>query len=565
MSLLVDLQLVPQRILDRVRAAVLQNREALRHGGTRSRVVQATKQRPQFTKVGATMRDYVAPVPIATGRPDEPPNLGWIYRTGNDAEDYVLVSGNGSESLTVSAPENYKSEAWPLTVNADMRPFDAQYIDTQWSVWQGGGTSGNGMALWFQSKRLSSVRFPCRFKVKSNVSAEVTTPAKGGSIYIDYRTSMTTFNYYVVAADNTRQDIPQTGDPTGEKVGELNLRRYVHAPAGADPASYIVNPQAQKWIEVRINGRPYFDDHQYAQSSTYAMRVFSVKRDTVTGIDTPLECEQKVQGLLGFPAEAQVVEGERNLGLRSSSYPEDANGNVILLPPTTGDEWKADYLGVYIENGISYPVYTGGLFNFEGFNSAPYYIYFLTVPSLLPVSASTDVPPSQTKIVLQDAGSFGVIRKASGDAQGGFSRYIATPAVYGLLDGTATVTESDLFQLTIPDLISRFEFWPPKFQFLAVSDASAGTALDYASDDQQVVTTYANNPDNFSDPAYYYNFGGGPMDIPGSPSRYRFNMVPVQDRVELPGTPEIILTTTYGANAYCNERLIELGFDLNDL
>ena len=79
MSLLVDLQLVPQRILEKVRAAVLQNREALRHGGIRSRVNQATKQRPQFTKVGATMRDYRVPVPVATGLPDPDQGLAWAY------------------------------------------------------------------------------------------------------------------------------------------------------------------------------------------------------------------------------------------------------------------------------------------------------------------------------------------------------------------------------------------------------------------------------------------------------------------------------------------------------
>jgi hypothetical protein len=139
MSLLVDLQLVPQRILEKVRAAVLQNREALRHGGIRSRVNQATKQRPQFTKVGATMRDYKAPVPVATGLPEADQALAWAY---------VMRRWNNLNPLSVNTIERgIKHTIYSANGSAQ---FDNDQEET-YTSWSGSSVEQRGPFVWYDA------------------------------------------------------------------------------------------------------------------------------------------------------------------------------------------------------------------------------------------------------------------------------------------------------------------------------------------------------------------------------------------------------------------------------
>ena len=612
MSLLVDLQLVPQRILEKVRAAVLQNREALRHGGIRSRVNQATKQRPQFTKVGATMRDYRAPVPVATGgQTFEPPNLGWVFNPDRiEGEESLLISGDGSASLAISGPSGYgDTVSWGINPYQPMRPFVAEYLDSEWSdwVWKGGD-------LFAKTKRLSKVRFPCRAKGAGGNAANIVLPAQKASVYVDYRASIYTYNYWVITAES--KNIGSTASyPDEERL--VVIGKWMHAPGlitslplpeSSEYAAAYAAAQAErvaafhgatKWMVLSIDPLPTLEDqsHQFYERSSYAMRTCSIRENSVVELDTPQELEQQIQNAFGRPWQAQIhqyssdshpeIKRLTTLRLEKIQYRYSSVDGSILLPtprasldpniPEAQQEWLPDYLGVLSEDGYDFPVYTDGWYDYQGAVVGNSYEYKLHVPAYAPVEPESLATDADVYGFVQQYCSFGFIDKQQDAAYSSFDAYHATPAIYGVLDGTANLADFDRYNynVTISELVSRFAFWPPKFQYLTYRDEVEDFYIDYEWDEPyQVIGTYAYDPANYEDPPYFWNFGGGSMETPGRPRSYKLLMAPKPGtpgvgpdqptRVELPSYPQMILTTTYEANAYCTERLVELGFDVSD-
>jgi hypothetical protein len=80
MALLIDVQEVPWRILEAVKARILANREAKRRREKAEEVKGLTRPRPQRKEIGATMSTYrrPEPAPLVLGDPAEVA-LAWVY------------------------------------------------------------------------------------------------------------------------------------------------------------------------------------------------------------------------------------------------------------------------------------------------------------------------------------------------------------------------------------------------------------------------------------------------------------------------------------------------------
>ena len=117
MSLLVDVQEVPWRILELVRARILANRESKARRQQVSDVRKHTRPRPQQRRMGATMSTYREPEPvplvlddldkIAYAQVEERPfDDAFNFRapTGNSGLDLIISNRSQSASATLTIP-----------------------------------------------------------------------------------------------------------------------------------------------------------------------------------------------------------------------------------------------------------------------------------------------------------------------------------------------------------------------------------------------------------------------------------------------------------------------------
>jgi hypothetical protein len=475
-------------------------------------------------------------------------SIAWVY---NAAEGIKVVSGNGSTQTTVTATQSSPSA---FNENEGWIDYTAEYISdwSDWFYWP------YGAGYWEKRRMINSVSFQYRLTESSGAGGSIILPTTGAAVYTIYsEDKYAGEDYELSVVGNGNDDEAAWGVERGAD-GDIFEIVYVQAGPSEDPETLFSAGTRRRGAELIFNVIPTVDSRTPEPVYTSSINKSVVVSDTkIKQINTPATMTTRMGEIFGVVSDPTEVEG----GLFLPGYSLSVFGAVPGLTAPFIDK-RITYAGVELQVS-PWTIYYNDIVNFTQYIfDSPVItdegVYDLLSYELLQTFGLADV----VKLSFFSRSRFGTIT-------GGNS------LAYRVLDGTYTFTANDIPD-ALSDLITLLSPLPTKFQIYAQRSYNAETDEPVAYSDyytssatQVPFDTYKNVPENYRSGAEWYDFGDptstGAPNIPGTPASINKTLVPLSSRVALDGSPQLIISTTFGESAYCLQSLAALGFTSSDL
>ena len=484
----------------------------------------------------------------ATGTLPVVPVLGWYSDVNRTMR---VASGDGSTEVIVSATSNYPPLDNIIYEPRNWLTYRPTYSGS-WSDWTLWGDH------WERFRNISSIELDYQFVSSESAPGTIFLPAAKIGILASKVEDKMIVDNYTFTATNT---VLSSSHGTQRGVfGEIFEVVFVQGTISEDPETLFTSGTRTRGGDLVLNVAPTLDTSSNTPYSASRVSAVSISDRTARALTPPSALTSLLNSVYG------------------------------TIGPTTSESADIDMpgysLSIGLPPGLGPPI---GSFTYAGVTVIPglwSLLYTLDYPDNVVTVTRNVVPapeaPDNFKIadVLSDGIIQGMgyarVERAPGFESAEFGRGPegGTPFVYQLITGNYPYFDYEVPSLLADVLASLIPF-PPKFQSYTVQSNFSPTAfspdyltLYYESASETIpFVTFANVPANYKAGAFWYDFGDATAPtIPGKPARFNKKLVPLASRVDFNGENiNWLISTTYGADAYCREQLLALGFTAADL
>lgn len=566
MGLLIDLQPVPMRIFEVVKARILANREKLRRRLQQPAKAPIVQQGRVVTPYPSSMPTQIRPEPSAQ-RGGKPLTIGWVepqpaglalYDLAADATIKV-ISGDGSAAADLVLPGHGLPEL----------PAPAEVTwSAGWGSWYYQGSyPGLDGTFWLRSREASALTVRPPLRQGNRILRRVVMPFDGGLVVTLLDLGKIKHSFYEVQSDRSGG------------LGPWAIEGVRGGPSD-NPVTLYSNPATYRFLEFETSTDVFVTNsgttHDFEVNACHS---FVVKEQMVTPVATPETLQAAMAGVDPY--------GTGAFGTTPNIYDLYGSGETYNIHARLAMDYAFEGQ-VYNEFRVRQ------VWSFSG--SPPVNAWpLLTVPSYDAYGNPYGGSPTNERIFRgMQVAPFGIayIRKplTPAEVEGGAgetggmlgSEVAGTPFTYrALLDQYST-------EVPIPSqyddggriqaLLAAMALLPSKFMLIQ-GRSGDGTKPAYDQPENSIkFRAYNAGPLNIDPDATWDNLvrEGAPAEpgqppnpsLPsaaGTPAVYQNKLAAQPSRQVTTTLPRLVVGSTFGDDAYCLESLQALGFTAEDL